>query len=300
MSNSSESVVVRPGKRGAEPAGHSRASKAVDKATRISHACELCREKRARCNGERPICQRCVKLGVECHYGLAKNDKRRKEVEDLKLRIREYEGFFENLASTFDTDARDKFLALRHDSLPIDSPSRSDYDPSSTTYASSTTTSLHMRTPDLVNSGESSSSLSGSIALAYPSWQMAPPAPLLLGTYQPVAYSPPEQFSPQQPQNSSAQSLRLTQSLTNSVKEWQRGFIYTATVGVVPPRDVTERAIEAFQNGSAILFEFFDPGEIDVIFRTVYETPSSPKRAIALCQLCIAAAIGCQCECYQV
>jgi len=297
MSSKSESAVIRPKKRGAEPAERPRANKTIDKSTRVSHACELCREKRARCNGERPTCQRCAKLGTECQYGLAKNDKRRKEVEDLKLRVGDYEGFFDALAPTLDVDTREKFLALRHDTQHTDSPSRSDYDSPSATYTSSATTSLYLRNPpDLVNSEESTSCPSGSIAFPYPPRQMAPPTSLVLSTHQQVAYSSPEQFSPLQPKHSNAPSLRSTQSSTNSVSEWQRGFIYTATVGVVPPRDVTERAIRAFQDGSALLFEFFDRDEMDIIFQTVYETQPSPDRTIALCQLCIAAAVGCQCE----
>jgi Fungal Zn(2)-Cys(6) binuclear cluster domain len=289
MPSKSESAVIRPGKRGADPAERSRANKTIDKSTRVSHACELCREKRARCNGERPTCQRCAKLGTECQYGLAKNDKRRKEVEDLKLRVGDYEGFFDALAPTLDVDTREKFLALRHDTQHTGSPSKSDYVPPSATSTNSATTSLHLRSPpELVNSRESTSSLSGSIAFPYP----------VLSTHQQVAYSSPEQFSPPQPKHGSAPSLRSTQSLTNSVTEWQSGFIYTATADVVPPRDVTERAIRAFKDGSALLFEFFDGDEMDIIFQTVYETKASPDRTIALCQLCIAAAVGCQCECY--
>lgn len=69
-----------------------------------------------------------------------------------------------------------------------------------------------------------------------------------------------------------------------------------STEGVVPPREVTERAVKAFFDGSATLFEFFERDEMDHIFNIVYETSHSRERTIALCQLCIAAAVGCQCE----
>ena len=48
-----------------------------DSNQRIAHACQLCREKRARCSGHRPMCQRCQLQGVECIYGYARGDRRR-------------------------------------------------------------------------------------------------------------------------------------------------------------------------------------------------------------------------------
>jgi hypothetical protein len=296
MSNSSQSVVTRPAKRSAENGDRPKGKKIIDKSTRVSHACELCREKRARCNGERPTCQRCAKLSVDCQYGLAKNDRRRKEIEDLQRRVAEYEGLFDSLTPNLDVDSREKLLALRHDSVRVESPTRSENDQSTGPYTSSGPSSLQlMSPPPLVHGGESGSSMSGSTAIS----QSARPVRLRLSSgvspFQP--FSSLDQASPKQRNPSSARSQDSAPSLTSSVVEWQKGYIYTVTETIMPPRDVTERAIKAFFVGSTMLHDFFEEDEMDEIFHSVYETRPSPGRTIALCQLCIAAAVGCQCKC---
>lgn len=295
MSNSSQSVASRPGKRSAGNGDRPKGSKVVDKSTRVSHACELCREKRARCNGERPTCQRCAKLGVDCQYGLAKNDRRRKEIEDLQRRVAEYEGLLESLTPKLDVDTKEKFLALRNDNARDGSPTRLEADQFEDPYIDSGPSSLQwMCPPPLVHGGESGSSMSGSTAIS----QSARPSQMRISSglspFQP--FSSPDQFSPKHRVPSSALSQDSAPSLTSSVIEWQKGFIYTTTEPIVPPRDVTERAVKAFFVGSAQLFDFFEENEIEEMFRSIYEARPSPGRTIALCQLCITAAVGCQCK----
>lgn len=45
---------------------------------RTSHACEPCRERKTKCDGERPACRRCLHTGTNCHYGYGKGWKKRK------------------------------------------------------------------------------------------------------------------------------------------------------------------------------------------------------------------------------
>lgn len=45
---------------------------------RTSHACEPCRERKTKCDGERPACRRCTHTGTNCHYGYGKGWKKRK------------------------------------------------------------------------------------------------------------------------------------------------------------------------------------------------------------------------------
>lgn len=42
---------------------------------RVSQACEPCRSRKSKCNGERPICKHCHDLDLECHYEDGKKDK---------------------------------------------------------------------------------------------------------------------------------------------------------------------------------------------------------------------------------
>lgn len=50
---------------------------------RTSHACEPCRERKTKCDGERPSCRRCLHTGTVCHYGYGKGWKKRKYVDYL-------------------------------------------------------------------------------------------------------------------------------------------------------------------------------------------------------------------------
>lgn len=45
---------------------------------RTSHACEPCRERKTKCDGERPSCRRCLHTGNPCHYGFGKGWRKRK------------------------------------------------------------------------------------------------------------------------------------------------------------------------------------------------------------------------------
>ncbi len=50
---------------------------------RTSHACEPCRERKTKCDGERPSCRRCLFTNATCHYGYGKGWKKRKYVLHL-------------------------------------------------------------------------------------------------------------------------------------------------------------------------------------------------------------------------
>ena len=299
MSKISNGEGIRPGKRASESTPRLLSNKAIEKSTRISHACELCREKRARCTGERPTCQRCIKLGVECRYGLAKNDKRRKEIDDLQSRITGYESLLNSLASSLDDDARERISsAMRADSIRSDSPTRSEYYSSSVVYAGgSGASSLRLRSPpETMQTTDSGSSPSESVAISHHPKPVQLSVSHTVASNQPASYSSQDQYLAKHRQQNNSSS---TQSLTSPAIQWSKGFIYTSTEVVLPPRDVTERAVYAFFVGSATLFEFFDREEMDHIFHTVYETLPSRERNAAVCQLCIAAAVGCQCKCLQ-
>ena len=45
---------------------------------RVSQACESCRARKSKCNGERPTCKHCHDLDLECHYEDGKKDKEKK------------------------------------------------------------------------------------------------------------------------------------------------------------------------------------------------------------------------------
>ncbi|EPE37021.1 Zn2/Cys6 DNA-binding protein [Glarea lozoyensis ATCC 20868] len=50
----------------ASPTADGREKTEPSPATRV--ACDACRERKIRCNRHRPVCGRCVKLGITCRY----------------------------------------------------------------------------------------------------------------------------------------------------------------------------------------------------------------------------------------
>jgi len=66
------------------------------KVSRTTHACEPCRERKARCDGQKPACARCERLGTRCWYGLAKGDKKQNMVDELTQRVVYYESLLES------------------------------------------------------------------------------------------------------------------------------------------------------------------------------------------------------------
>ncbi|KAH7113443.1 hypothetical protein EDB81DRAFT_893690 [Dactylonectria macrodidyma] len=49
-------------------------------------ACESCRKKKTRCNGGRPVCNRCIETTTECIY---RTDEAGKKISDLERRSSE-------------------------------------------------------------------------------------------------------------------------------------------------------------------------------------------------------------------
>lgn len=64
---------------------------------RVSKACENCREQKAKCTGNRPICQRCQDAGIRCFYGDRKREKMLKELKTLTGQVEIYKGLLQDL-----------------------------------------------------------------------------------------------------------------------------------------------------------------------------------------------------------
>ncbi|TRM59261.1 hypothetical protein BD626DRAFT_508752 [Schizophyllum amplum] len=51
---------------------------------RTAQACEKCRERKAKCSGGRPVCERCAKRGLICHYAQTGN---RRHLPQLQVKL---------------------------------------------------------------------------------------------------------------------------------------------------------------------------------------------------------------------
>lgn len=52
-------------------------SSLIDK-SRVTHACEPCRNRKTKCSGERPVCIHCTDFNLECTYAEGKRDRAKK------------------------------------------------------------------------------------------------------------------------------------------------------------------------------------------------------------------------------
>ena len=46
--------------------------------SRVSHACEPCRQRKTKCSGERPVCKHCEEFQISCYYADGKRDRTKK------------------------------------------------------------------------------------------------------------------------------------------------------------------------------------------------------------------------------
>lgn len=51
---------------------------------RIGRACQVCRERKIKCGGQKPSCEQCATLGVDCVYVSSEREKRETQSEQLK------------------------------------------------------------------------------------------------------------------------------------------------------------------------------------------------------------------------
>ncbi|KAJ5659973.1 hypothetical protein N7507_006424 [Penicillium longicatenatum] len=71
--------------------------------SRVSRACENCREQKAKCSGHRPACHRCKEADVRCSYGDRKREKMAKQLRDLTTQVETYEALLQDLYPRLDT-----------------------------------------------------------------------------------------------------------------------------------------------------------------------------------------------------
>ncbi|KAH7231813.1 uncharacterized protein BKA55DRAFT_486380, partial [Fusarium redolens] len=87
-------------------------------------ACESCRKKKTRCNGGRPMCNRCIETTTECIY---RSDEEEKKVLALEMRISEVINELEQLRELYGIihsrsteEAQEIFNRIRTNSDPIE------------------------------------------------------------------------------------------------------------------------------------------------------------------------------------
>ncbi|RVD90090.1 uncharacterized protein DFL_001068 [Arthrobotrys flagrans] len=121
-SSTSSKVAIPRLKRDSDVAGWGgegrRGSSSGDK-NRTSHACEPCRSRKTKCNGERPSCRHCLDFKISCYYGDGKRERAKNEVRYLQDRVDTYEAALETIYTSGKIDNQAKLAivaALRESS----------------------------------------------------------------------------------------------------------------------------------------------------------------------------------------
>ncbi|KAJ5982810.1 hypothetical protein N7451_012910 [Penicillium sp. IBT 35674x] len=109
---------------------------------RTARACDECRSRKIKCDGDRPKCTQCTSAAVEdCLYSESKQDKDRKQLESANREVDRYEELLREVAQEVDVSvARKISKALRLS--PRDLESRGDASSASSTSSESSVGSL--------------------------------------------------------------------------------------------------------------------------------------------------------------
>jgi hypothetical protein len=72
---------------------------------RSARACEPCRQRKIKCDGNKPVCRQCHEHNVTCSYLDVKRVRDQKQLEILSRRVKEYESLLRDLETEVDANA---------------------------------------------------------------------------------------------------------------------------------------------------------------------------------------------------
>jgi hypothetical protein len=76
---------------------------------RTSQACDSCRQRKIKCDGNRPTCSLCHAQGLDnCFYSDAKAVRQQRELELMKRKIENYEEMFRNILGELEVSTADQ------------------------------------------------------------------------------------------------------------------------------------------------------------------------------------------------
>lgn len=83
------------------------------KSRRVAHACDECRSRKSKCDGERPICAQCIAVGLEtCVYSESKRTQERKQLESAKREIDRYDKLLREISQEVDESIAKKIAKV--------------------------------------------------------------------------------------------------------------------------------------------------------------------------------------------
>lgn len=74
---------------------------------RVERACQACRDRKIRCDGERPTCSHCLNTKVNCVYPSNRREKDKDALQQLKSQNEQYKSLLEKIAGRVGCIAED-------------------------------------------------------------------------------------------------------------------------------------------------------------------------------------------------
>ena len=81
--------------------------------TRTRRACDTCRQRKMKCDGNRPMCTQCCSQELAtCVYSGRKNEKERRQLELAKLKNENYEKLLRDISCEVEAPVAKKFASI--------------------------------------------------------------------------------------------------------------------------------------------------------------------------------------------
>ncbi|PWY79167.1 hypothetical protein BO70DRAFT_338286 [Aspergillus heteromorphus CBS 117.55] len=93
---------------------------------RTTRACDSCRQRKAKCNGEKPVCGQCAGLQLECVYSEQARMKDRRELDMLRAAIRRQERAIQRMSAASSSSSSSSSSISRRPSDPAALPNSMD------------------------------------------------------------------------------------------------------------------------------------------------------------------------------
>ncbi|KAI1875106.1 uncharacterized protein JN550_002535 [Neoarthrinium moseri] len=261
------------------------------KGRRVSHACNECRKARAKCDGTRPRCNRCVSRDQPCSYVGSDGETR---LGAAKNRLELLEKFVSSLRSSSNNEAARMLDLLKSGddissvlaSMSVDGDDKPALRPPLSTNASNSSTKSSSSDSSGISSGGTSatSASSGTGSLKLP--------PLASGEFHRSSDSPLAASYQGDSPGSAARSAEPKQEMIY-VPATDGSYIIA-----LPDASDTAHAIQGFFRCSGHLFQVFSESQVWQMYRSVFDGDNEGTDEFCrnVCGLMAVAAVGAQYE----
>ncbi|KAI9830903.1 MAG: hypothetical protein M1826_004333 [Phylliscum demangeonii] len=247
----------------------------------VSTACEACRTRRSKCDGQHPLCATCALKGTDCFYQERSAERRatvlRSQVDALEKNVGSMADLLLLLHSKPEPEAQEVLRRIRS-TRDAASVLRSIQEGGWPQQSAMSSAAAAAAAAAAAVAAKAEAGPDASAIAAAPGTLVPPSAPAEAGT--PTAADGSGSDASGERSESTSASALLPHLL--------------GAMGGLPPPSVAEAAITAFFDCTGRLFHVFTRDQSAALFRAVYGPDETEDAKAALCEIGSMAAIGCQ------